>query len=182
MLCIALTDTFGTPAFFNSFRKPIPLYTTAEVGKVAVAPSGATTTIESPQSEAETKAPIAAPLGDKGAEHAKKTYAQVYSGIRQDSGDPLYFVKMARDFYDKEGIKDQKTLVFSDSLNIKHCLDYKEAAEEAGFKPVFGVGTFLTSMVPPCLCCYISLLTNDYCRRFRQEIGRPKVEPVEHRD
>lgn len=52
---------------------------------------------------------------------------------------------MVRDFYDKEGIKDRKTIVFSDSLNIQHCLDYKLIAEEAGFNPVFGVGTFLTS-------------------------------------
>lgn len=116
---------------------------------MTVAPSGATITTESPLSESETKPPIAAPLQDKGAEHANKTYAQVYSGIRQDSGDPEYFVKMAKDFYDKEGIKDQKTIVFSDSLNIKHCLDYKEIAEEAGFKPVFGVGTFLTSKLDP---------------------------------
>lgn len=53
---------------------------------------------------------------------------------------------MARDFYDREGIKGTKTVVFSDSLDIEHCLEYKVIAEEAGFKPVFGVGTFFTSM------------------------------------
>lgn len=81
----------------------------------------------------------------------------MYTGIRQDSGDPLYFVKMARDFYDREGIKGTKTLVFSDSLNVKHCLDYKEAAEEAGFKPVFGVGTFLTSTFRPLPLPFVDL-------------------------
>lgn len=40
---------------------------------------------------------------------------------------------------------DQKVIVFSDSLNIENCLEYKVIAEEAGFKPVFGVGTYLTS-------------------------------------
>lgn len=69
----------------------------------------------------------------------------MYSGVRQDSGDPHYFVQLVRDFYNKEGITDKKTIVFSDSLNIQHCLDYKKIAEEAGFMPVFGVGTFLTS-------------------------------------
>jgi nicotinate phosphoribosyltransferase len=78
-----------------------------------------------------------------------KTYAQVFQGVRQDSGDPAYFVKMARDFYDKEGIKDKKTIVFSDSLNVDLCLEYKAIAEEAGFQPVFGVGTFFTSQLVP---------------------------------
>lgn len=97
-----------------------------------------------PQSEAETKPPISAPLNGDG-NHTPKTYAEVYAGVRQDSGDPAYFVKMVRDFYDNEGITGQKSVVFSDSLNIDHCLEYKVLAEEAGFKPVFGVGTFFTS-------------------------------------
>jgi len=50
-----------------------------------------------------------------------------------------------REFYDKEGIKDKKTIVFSDSLNIDLCFKYKAAAEAEGFQPTFGVGTFLTS-------------------------------------
>ena len=97
---------------------------------------------------AETKPPIKAPIEEQGAE-SKKTYAEVFAGIRQDSGDPSYFVQMAREFYDKQGIKDKKTIVFSDSLNIDLCLEYKTIAEEAGFRPVFGVGTFLTSETFP---------------------------------
>jgi len=65
--------------------------------------------------------------------------------VRQDSGDPVGFVKMMREFYDSIGIKEKKTIVFSDSLNIELCLEYMQAAEEAGFQPTFGVGTFLTS-------------------------------------
>jgi nicotinate phosphoribosyltransferase len=52
---------------------------------------------------------------------------------------------MAREFYDKQGITDKKVVVFSDSLNVESCLEYKHIAEEAGFQPVFGVGTYLTS-------------------------------------
>ncbi|GAD96286.1 nicotinate phosphoribosyltransferase [Paecilomyces variotii No. 5] len=146
VLAIALTDTFGTPAFLDAFRKPVPDYTIAGVGSVTTKPAGASTTQDTdPQSLAETKPPVAAPLHDGQHRPSQRTYAQVYSGVRQDSGDPTYFVKMVRDFYDKEGIKEPKTVVFSDSLNIEHCLEYKVIAEEAGFKPVFGVGTFLTN-------------------------------------
>ncbi|KAL4945909.1 hypothetical protein BDV06DRAFT_174005 [Aspergillus oleicola] len=146
VLGIALTDTFGTPAFLDAFRKPIPAYTSAGVGAVSTTASGASTTTESNiQSEAETKPPMSAPLKNNQPDATQKSYAQVYAGVRQDSGDPTYFVKMARDFYDSEGIKDTKTVVFSDSLNIEHCLEYKVIAEEAGFKPVFGVGTFFTN-------------------------------------
>jgi nicotinate phosphoribosyltransferase len=73
------------------------------------------------------------------------TYAQSYTGVRQDSGDPAHFVQMVREFYDRQGITDKKTIVFSDSLDIEHCLEYKAIAEEAGFNPTFGVGTFFTS-------------------------------------
>ncbi|KAE8349219.1 Quinolinate phosphoribosyl transferase [Aspergillus coremiiformis] len=146
VLGIALTDTFGTPAFLDAFRKPIPAVTTAGIGSASTSTSGPSTTSESNvQSGAETKAPITAPLHNDGAQSLNETYAQVYSGVRQDSGDPVYFVKMVRDFYDKEGVTDKKTMVFSDSLNIEHCLEYKVVAEEAGFQPVFGVGTFFTN-------------------------------------
>ena len=141
-----MTDTFGTPAFLDAFRKPIPEYTSAGVGSVSTAPSGSGTTSQSNiQSESAIKPPIAAPIHNGGPQPDKKTYAQVYTGVRQDSGDPAQFVKMVRDFYDGEGITDQKVIVFSDSLNVENCLEYKVIAEEAGFKPTFGVGTYFTS-------------------------------------
>ncbi|KAL5358902.1 Quinolinate phosphoribosyl transferase [Aspergillus floccosus] len=146
VLGIALTDTFGTPAFLDAFRKPIPDYTSAGVGAVSTTASGPGTTGESiPQSEADTKPPITAPIDNGSRPHPSKTYAHVYTGVRQDSGDPTYFVKMVRDFYDREGIMEKKAVVFSDSLDIEHCLEYKVIAEEAGFRPVFGVGTFFTN-------------------------------------
>ncbi len=74
-----------------------------------------------------------------------KTFAEVFTGVRQDSGDPATFVRIMREFYDKEGITEKKTIVFSDSLNIDLCLEYKKIAEEAGFKCTFGVGTFFTN-------------------------------------
>jgi nicotinate phosphoribosyltransferase len=74
-----------------------------------------------------------------------RSYAEVFAGVRQDSGDPANYVKMTRDFYDSLGIREQKTIVFSDSLNVELCLEYKQIAEESGFQPSFGVGTFLTN-------------------------------------
>ncbi|KAF1913864.1 Quinolinate phosphoribosyl transferase [Ampelomyces quisqualis] len=126
VLSIALTDTFGTPAFLEAFKKQIPQVTTAVL-------DGGTTT--QPPSEA----PIHEPTGPR------KTYAQAFVGVRQDSGDPLDFIKMMREFYDQQGIQDKKTIVFSDSLNIDLCFKYKAAAEAEGFQPTFGVGTFLTN-------------------------------------
>ncbi|KAJ6140219.1 Nicotinate phosphoribosyltransferase-like protein [Penicillium samsonianum] len=110
VLGIALTDTFGTPAFLDAFSKP-----------------------------------ISAPNQNGDIKPNTITYAQSYAGVRQDSGDPAFFVKLVRDFYDSQGITDTKTVVFSDSLDIEHCLEYKAIAEKAGFNPTFGVGTFFTN-------------------------------------
>ncbi|KAJ5927542.1 hypothetical protein N7516_009315 [Penicillium verrucosum] len=110
VLGIALTDTFGTPAFLDAFSKP-----------------------------------ISAPDQKGDINSNTITYAQSYAGVRQDSGDPAFFVKLVRDFYDSQGITDTKTVVFSDSLDIEHCLEYKAIAEKAGFSPTFGVGTFFTN-------------------------------------
>ena len=73
------------------------------------------------------------------------TYASAFRGVRQDSGDPATFVARMREFYDQAGIKDKKTIVFSDSLNIDTCLEYRALALKEGFQPSFGVGTFFTN-------------------------------------
>ncbi|RPB11303.1 nicotinate phosphoribosyltransferase [Morchella conica CCBAS932] len=74
-----------------------------------------------------------------------KSYAETFAGVRQDSGDPEMFVKRMREFYDSQGIKEEKTIVFSDSLDVELCLKYNKAARAAGFNVSFGVGTFLTN-------------------------------------
>ena len=102
VLGIALTDTFGTPAFLRAFSKP-------------------------------------ALNGSSG-----RSYAEVFTGVRQDSGNPEEYIKMMRDYYDKIGIKD-KTIVFSDSLTVDRCKKYRELAAVYGFTSSFGIGTHLTS-------------------------------------
>ncbi|KAI1174269.1 nicotinate phosphoribosyltransferase [Nemania sp. FL0916] len=102
VLGIALTDTFGTPAFLKSFSRPM-------------------------------------------GSNSSRTYAQVFTGVRQDSGDPATFVKIMRKFYDNHGIKEKKTIVFSDALDIEKCIEYKRVSDEQGFQSSFGVGTYLTN-------------------------------------
>ena len=73
------------------------------------------------------------------------SYAQIFTGVRQDSGDPLEFLKKIHDFYNTQGITDKKVIVYSDSLDVDKCCKYRAATEEAGLTPSFGVGTFFTN-------------------------------------
>ena len=73
-----------------------------------------------------------------------KSYAEVFTGVRQDSGDPEEFIKLLRQYYNKIGIND-KTIIFSDSLTVEKCKKYKALAEGDGFMASFGIGTHLTS-------------------------------------
>lgn len=134
VLGIALTDTFGTPTFLKAFRRtmPTPANSVAEDPKTLI-PGAAS--------------PPLGPMDGDGskASSEERSYAQIFQGVRQDSGNPIEFIKIMRDFYESEGIREKKTIVFSDSLNIELCVEYMHAAEEAGFAPTFGVGTFFTS-------------------------------------
>lgn len=139
-LGIALTDTFGTPEFLKAFSKPLrhlgdPTPRTKPDRKLSIADTFTSAVDKAVTAVASVTKPAT----------AKKTYAEVFTGVRQDSGDPKTFVKVMRKFYDEQGIHDKKVIVFSDSLNIERCLEYKTVSEEAGFKPTFGVGTFLTN-------------------------------------
>lgn len=134
VLGIALTDTFGTPEFLRAFSQPLA-HSDDDAPALERKPSNA----DSFTSTAD------AAMAAARRETANKTYAEVFTGVRQDSGDPTTFVKVMRKFYDEQGIKDRKVIVFSDSLNIDRCLEYKKVSEEAGFQPTFGVGTYLTN-------------------------------------
>jgi hypothetical protein len=81
-------------------------------------------------------------------------------------------------FYDEEGIKEEKTMVFSDSLNLELCLKYKAAAGREGFQPTFGVGTFLTSKRT------VGYRVDEFAnsqRRFRFQVERQEVGAAQHR-
>ncbi|EXJ81281.1 nicotinate phosphoribosyltransferase [Capronia epimyces CBS 606.96] len=120
VLSIALTDTFGTPDFFRAF-------------KCAVA-SRASASDDGTADDSE----------EASQSHRPASYAEVFAGIRQDSGDPKEYLKLASDFYKSLGLGG-KIIVFSDALDVNKCLEYKELAESYGFKPSFGVGTHFTN-------------------------------------
>ena len=157
VLGIALTDTFGTPTFLKAFAKSLP---TTEEAKINTASTQLPSAPRPALLDSDGVVDIKSSLNNRIPEGMVETgrthsYAQTFTGVRQDSGDPLEFVKLMRDFYQSQDIKDTKTIVFSDSLNIDLCLKYKKAAEEAGFLPTFGIGTFLTSKSRSC-CSSIS--------------------------
>ena len=73
-----------------------------------------------------------------------RSYAAVYTGVRQDSGDPEQFVSRIGDYYEERGL-EKKRIVFSDALNVDKCIKYREIAEKRRLVPSFGIGTHLTS-------------------------------------
>lgn len=74
------------------------------------------------------------------------TYADIFAGVRQDSGDPLKYIQLVATFYRTHGITDHKIILFSDSLNVEKCITYRKATLAAGnLTPYFGIGTDLTN-------------------------------------
>ena len=147
VLGVALTDTFGTPTFLKAFKKALPTAAEAEMNTASTQlPSAPRPALAERDGVVDIKSSTNSSMPNGVINNDKpRSYAQTFTGVRQDSGDPLGFVKLMRDFYDSEGIKEKKTIVFSDSLNIELCIKYMKAAEDAGFFPTFGIGTFLTS-------------------------------------
>lgn len=147
VLGVALTDTFGTPTFLKSFKKTMPIMAEADRDSLVtvLTPEAPRPALSGNNDVVNVSPDQALSANDASAQAQPRSYAETFTGVRQDSGDPLEFVKTMRDFYDSQGVADKKTIVFSDSLNIELCLQYKQAAEEAGFMPTFGIGTFFTS-------------------------------------
>ncbi|KAB8336680.1 hypothetical protein FH972_020991 [Carpinus fangiana] len=86
------------------------------------------------------------------AEPGGESFADVFTGVRQDSGDPIEFVKLMRHFYgsidaasSSSAEQKKRTIVFSDSLNVERCIELRGVADSLGFASSFGVGTFFTN-------------------------------------
>ncbi|SCV71949.1 BQ2448_4643 [Microbotryum intermedium] len=72
--------------------------------------------------------------------------SKTWRGLRQDSGDPLDFIPLAKEAFLRVGADPKtKVIVFSDGLDVPTCLKLKKASEAAGVGCSFGVGTNLTN-------------------------------------
>ncbi|KAI0084339.1 nicotinate phosphoribosyltransferase [Irpex rosettiformis] len=75
-----------------------------------------------------------------------KARAERWKGLRQDSGDPYVYAPRAKEIYESLGIDyHQKTIIFSDAVNVEKALKLQKQCDEIGFKASFGIGTSLTN-------------------------------------
>ncbi len=76
-----------------------------------------------------------------------KKHAQLFTSLRQDSGDPIVFAEKAIRRYEELRVNPKlKYIVFSDSLNVEKTIAIKEfCGEKIG--ATFGIGTNLTNDV-----------------------------------
>lgn len=73
----------------------------------------------------------------------QKTYATLFSGVRNDSGDPFIWADNWIEHYKKLGIDPStKTLLFSNSISNLELWDKLCRHVEGRAKPAFGIGTY----------------------------------------
>jgi nicotinate phosphoribosyltransferase len=74
-------------------------------------------------------------------------YANLFTGVRQDSGDPFAFADRIIQHYKNLGIDPlTKIIIFSDSLNAEKAIKLAEYCKDK-IRCTMGIGTFLTNDV-----------------------------------
>ncbi|KAI1797479.1 nicotinate phosphoribosyltransferase [Ganoderma leucocontextum] len=77
---------------------------------------------------------------------ADRHFAEHWTGLRQDSGDPFVFAPRAKEVYEHLELDyTEKTIIFSDGLDVEKALKLKKQCDGLGFKCSFGIGTSLTN-------------------------------------
>lgn len=77
-----------------------------------------------------------------------KYFANLYDGVRQDSGDPFSIGTKVVNHYIKLGIDPKtKTIIFSDNLNFTKAIKLKRTFDKS-INVSFGIGTNLTNDIP----------------------------------
>ncbi|THH12093.1 hypothetical protein EW145_g221 [Phellinidium pouzarii] len=75
-----------------------------------------------------------------------KARASRWTGLRQDSGDPMVYAPRAKVAFGSIGIDYRtRSIIYSDALTSDKALKIKEQCDEIGFTCSFGIGTFLTN-------------------------------------
>ncbi|KAL1949796.1 hypothetical protein VTO73DRAFT_8677 [Trametes versicolor] len=73
-------------------------------------------------------------------------FAQHWTGLRQDSGDPFAYAPRAKEVYERLGVDYRtKMIIFSDALTVEKALALKKQCDELEFKCSFGIGTSLSN-------------------------------------
>lgn len=79
--------------------------------------------------------------------HFNRFYANLFTGVRQDSGDPYEYVAKVTKHYSNLNINPlHKTIIFSDSLNFEKALAIRFFCEQK-IQASFGIGTFISNDV-----------------------------------
>ncbi len=74
-----------------------------------------------------------------------RKFSMLYPSVRHDSGDPFVFVdKMIKHYQKMQIDPKEKTIIFSDGLNIDKAIEIKKYCENK-IKYSFGIGTHLTN-------------------------------------
>lgn len=69
---------------------------------------------------------------------AERHFAEHWTGLRQDSGDPFAFAPRAKEVYEQLGLDyRKKTIIFSDALDVEKALRLKQQCDGLNFKCLF---------------------------------------------
>ena len=101
--------------------------------------------------------------------------------MRQDSGDPFTFAPQAKEVYEQLGINyREKTIIYSDSLDVDKALALKKHCEGIGFIRRFSLSPVMspTLILPVCVAAFGigTFFTNDF--RSLSSKGREKSKAL----
>ncbi len=109
---------------------------------------------------------------------------RIFTGPRCDSGDPIDFIRFAKEMYTRYGILGTSNragpsaiVMFSDSLTPDSCVKCCRAAADAGFRAVCAMAGSLTSAFYPSRNITLTplrLLTSE-TDDFPDEVGSPNI-------
>lgn len=115
-----------------------------------------------------------------------KTYSTLFSGVRNDSGDPFEWTDKMIEHYRRLGIDSkQKTLLFSNSINSLELWDKLCRYTEGRAKPAFGIGTYWSGpqdIVPLNIVAKVVLVNGRDVAKLSDDAGKCMCRNAEYVD